>query len=88
MNAVRRRQLREAHASLETLMSDYGLGAAARSPEVLRRPRTASVVDRRRRAAPRADERAATLAEQRVRVELRPHGGDGEAPTPKVARRG
>ena len=58
----RRRQLREAHASLETLMSDYGLGAAARSPEVLRRPRTASVVDRRRRAAPRADERAATLA--------------------------
>ena len=33
-------------------------------------------------------ERAATLAEQRVRVELRPHGGDGEAPTPKVARRG
>ena len=33
-------------------------------------------------------ERAATLAAQRVRVELRPRGGDGEAPTPKVARRG
>ena len=33
-------------------------------------------------------ERAATLAEQRVRVELRPHGGDGEASSPKVARRG
>ena len=32
-------------------------------------------------------ERAAELAEQRVRIELRPHGGDGEAPSAKVARR-
>ena len=32
-------------------------------------------------------ERAAALAEQRVRIELRPHGRDGAAPGANVARR-
>ena len=46
----RRRQLKEAHASLNNLMSDYGIDSTlGRSPQVIRRPKTASVAERRKK---------------------------------------